>query len=578
MPVLTVVAAVLLVSCVGRTSTLPAVVDEAPPADALTTMMAPQVAEADVPAYDVVVYGASSAGVGAAIGAARHGRRVLLVEPTDRVGGMITNGVTTDIARREAASGLFLEYLTLVAEHYRRTGDADVSHDGLYAEPDVSLAAIGTLLDAEPTIEVRKGWRLATDDPADGPVDGPVDGLVELDGLALVAVRFTDGEHETTVTGSVFVDATAEGDLLGVAGERDVDWVLGREASATYGEEAAPERADTLVQAYNYRMTVQIGGRTDFEVPDTYSRDLARYRRIDQAHDPKYACTLDVDGDDRLYDGARIQRCLPNGKMDLNVDLIGHNHTYVLDGPAARAATEQRLRDFALGYLHYLRTERGWTELGLPLDDFVDTGGFPSSLYVREGRRMLGVEVFTAAHATPAHPGVVRPPAVASSIAIGDYGMDAHCVGPMGGVSSIDQPCEGGFWNRVAPYQVPYEVLVPRRLDRLLVPVAVSASHVGYSTLRMEPVRMSLGYAAGVAAALAIENDVEVRDLDVTDLQRRLVDDGHALLFTTDLSPGTDHFRGTQLAAVTDPGSVDLDTLDRDELADVGPASAGRAR
>jgi hypothetical protein len=251
------------------------------------------------------------------------------------------------------------------------------------------------------------------------------------------------------------------------------------------------------------------------------------------------------DGTTKRYFGMRIQRCLPDRKMDLNVDLFGVNHDYPTD-EATRAATEERLRGFVLGYLHWLRTEAGMPELGLPHDDYVDNGGFPSVLYVREGRRARGRETFTqhnAVHDSP-WPGAHR-----RSVAIGEYGLDSHCVGPPGGVSG-GPTCEGGFWVGARPYSVPYDVMVPVGFDNLLVTAAVSASHVGYSTLRMEPVRMNLGHAAGIAAATSARSGTSVADVDIDALQRTLVERDQALVYLPGLPTTGPEFVAAQLDAV----------------------------
>lgn len=268
----------------------------------------------------------------------------------------------------------------------------------------------------------------------------------------------------------------------------------------------------------------QVGGSTDYEVPATYAEDLPAYRSVVRRRD-RWRCL--IGGTE--YWGMRIQRCLPKGKIDINIDLFGANSDYPVADLQRRRAVEERLRDFVIGWLHFVRTELGHPELGLSRDDYDDNGGFPVVLYVREGRRSLGDVVFTEHDARAG--GVTAKP---TSVAIGSYGLDSHCVGPPGAASG-GPLCEGGFWAGTDPYQVPYEVMVPRRFDNLLLPVPVSASHVGYSTLRMEPVRMALGYAAGLAADQAIRRRVPVGQVDVPRLQSALLAAGQALVWTPDL-------------------------------------------
>ncbi|MDP9408869.1 MAG: FAD-dependent oxidoreductase [Actinomycetota bacterium] len=479
------------------------------------------------PSYDVVVVEASSGGVGAAVAAARAGRSVLLVEPTSRVGGMMTNGVTSDLLADDASTGLFDEHRALVEEAYAARGITGPEiRRGLYAEPEVALQAVRRLLDV-PGLDVRTGWRL---------VSARAAGRVLTD-VTLTDATLTGSRAEAVVRAGVFVDASPVGDLLAAVGERDVDWTVGREGRAVYGEGLAPEQGDDRQQAYTYRMVFQVGGRTDYAVPATYAEDLPRYRSVDRAAE-RLRCV--VDG--REYAGLRIQRCLPGGKFDINIDLVGANHNYPVAGPDERRAVEQRLMDFTVGWLHFLRTEAGHPELGLSRDDFPENGGLPVVLYVREGRRALGRVVFTEHDAAAGR--VTHKP---TAVAIGHYGLDSHCVGPAGGVSGGPE-CEGGFWAPADPFQVPYEVMLPAQFDNLLLPVPVSASHVGYSTLRMEPVRMNLGYAAGLAADEALAGRVPVARVDVGRLQRRLLEARQALVYTPGLDPRAPGFAELQAA------------------------------
>jgi len=486
-------------------------------------------------AYDVVVVGASSAGVGAAVGAARSGARVLLAESTGRVGGMLTNGVTTDMQRRDASTGAFDEWRRLVALAYRDHPDAGLAADGFNAEPDVALDAVNALL-GEPGITVRTRRRLLAATAGDRSVTD---------------VTFGGSWGATKVRAPVFVDATAEGDLLGMVGREGQDWVVGREGRDVYGESLAPEVGDRLQQAYTYRLTVQVGGRTDYAVPTTYEEDRGRYALIDRTPDEKGTCDIaQADGSVKRYAGMRIQRCLPDRKMDINVDLFGVNHDYPTARGPARRAVERRLAGFVLGYLHWLRTDAEMPELGLPVDDYLEHAGFPPVLYVREGRRARGLETFTQGNA--AHDST-WPAEHRWSVAIGEYGLDSHCVGPPGGISG-GPTCEGGFWFGARPYSIPYEVMVPVGFDNLLVPAAVSASHVGCSTLRMEPVRMNLGQAAGIAAATAAADGTSVAALDRDVLQHHLATRGQALVYAPEVPPSDPRFADHQLALVRAAG------------------------
>ena len=542
-------AAILTAGCATTPQDLPP--DSAPNGSAAVQIDTDDTEHADADAItaDVLVYGSSSGGIGAAVGAARQGLDVILVDQYGRIGGMATNGVTSDLFDPDAATGLYEEFRAEVAAIYatRDTDDSRV-RDGLFAEPEVALAAIETLVAAEERIDLWEQWWL--DDQQGAPV--------VVDGDRIEGIVVTDGDDTARIDAPVVVDASVVGDVLGFAGAEDVDWQVGREDADAYGEQYAPEQADNLIQAYNYRMTFQVEGRTDYELPDTWEEDRRRFDEMPRERNDTWNCTYEVAGEEKEYNNIRIQRCLPDGKMDINIDLVGFNHDYPTASRERRLEIEERLRDFGINWLHYVRTELGHEELGLSTDDYRDTDGMPPVLYVREARRLIGEFTFTEhdairvgdryEHRTPLHP---------TSVTIGDYGLDSHRVGPVGTVSGDQRDSFGGFWQASNPYQVPFEVMVARRFDNLLVPVAVSASKVGYSTLRMEPVRMNLGFAAGLAALQLLDGTAtDVRTIDVRALQQQLLDRRQAVVFYLGLDQDADTFAEEQLAILD--GQVEL--------------------
>jgi hypothetical protein len=176
-------------------------------------------------------------------------------------------------------------------------------------------------------------------------------------------------------------------------------------------------------------------------------------------------------------------------------------------------------------------------------DEFTDNGHLPWQLYVREARRMIGQKIFTQKDVEQS-PGDVRSKFQPASIAIGDYGPNCHG-------TSHEGPRYGGkhsgeFYQRVAPYQIPYGVIVPNEIDNLLVPVACSASHVGFCALRLEPIWTGLGQAAGTAARLAIEKKLAVQEVKSADVRRHLHAAGAATIYVSDVPPGSKYFNAVQ--------------------------------
>ncbi|MDO8539773.1 MAG: FAD-dependent oxidoreductase [Opitutaceae bacterium] len=514
--------------------------------------------------FDVVIYGGTPAGIAAGITAARGGASVVVIEPTRWIGGMVTGGLTrTDVGNEKVIGGFAREF-------FARAAASKPGTPMWFAEPHVNLATFRAML-AEAKVHVVTGQRLAT---------------VVRDRNRIVRCTTEDG---TEYTGSVFIDATYEGDLMPRAG---VSCVVGREGRDTYGESLAgflpmPVRpqtpeimgsecsclggkgphyvhgtpakisarddagrlisgvnearapaggADGLTQAYNFRLVVtrNPANRVPFPKPARY--DPTRYELLLRLI--------------REFPGVRFGRLfhlgdVANGKFDLNAqglfstDYPGGNVSYPDGDYATRDQIWRDHVDYIQGMLWFvghdervparLRDEtNAW---GLCRDEFVDNGHWPYALYVREARRMVGAAVLTQQDLQKATP---KP----DSIGMGSFVIDCHIVQRVvtadGSVTD-----EGSFEDaRVRPYQIPYRCITPRRAEcaNLLVPVCASASHIAYCSLRMEPQYMALGHASGVAALLALAGHVPVQEVDVAALQAKLREQKAVLEFAV---PGT---------------------------------------
>jgi hypothetical protein len=186
---------------------------------------------------------------------------------------------------------------------------------------------------------------------------------------------------------------------------------------------------------------------------------------------------------------------------------------------------------------------------GWPRDEYEDNQGFPRAVYVREARRMRGRYLFTQHDVALKYPDALSAAVVgrrqtvpagrihATSITAGCYAIDSH---PTRKREPSMPSLEGMYSKSVTPHTVPYDVMVSDRITNLLVPVAASATHVGFSTLRMEPVWMALGEAAGAAAALCVgTRGTSVGDVSVGELQNRLLGHGATLVWDERLASAT---------------------------------------
>ncbi|HEV2768423.1 MAG TPA: FAD-dependent oxidoreductase [Acidimicrobiales bacterium] len=505
---------------------------------------------------EVVVYGATGAGVTAAVAAARAGADTVLLEPGSHIGGMVSGGLGwTDVGHSSAIGGVTREFYQRVADHY---GVPLWELRG--PEPHIAEALLRQLLE-EAGVRVELGQRLRRVSLTDARITGINTG-------------------ERGIHAATYVDASYEGDLLAAAGAR---YRVGREPRWLHRErwagsqpatrpsrhnfdvllspfstddgallplirppaldgggwpEDIPGRGDGAVQAYAFRLclTDDPAKRRPFPPPDAY--DPCRYELL--------ARYLAAKGDSITAGSLMVlvPDLLPGNKTDANS--IGPVSLNLLDGsnwdyPEAdveeRAAIRRHHLHYTQGLLYFLVTDPGVprhisTEMrrwGLCVDEFVDTGGWPHQLYVREGRRLVGEHVLTESDvAGGAMPGDV--------VAVGSYNIDIREVQRtwqyLPEFSRTAAVFNEGYLSVAVPaYGVPYRSLLPLReeCDNLLVPVCLSASHVAFSSVRMEPTWMCLGHAAGEAAALAAVHAGTPHDVPVPALQQRLIDAGQVL-------------------------------------------------
>jgi hypothetical protein len=498
-------------------------------------------------AQDVVVYGGTPGGIAAAIAASRLGSAVTLVEYNHHLGGMTTSGLgKSDIENRAMIGGLFKEFVAGVLEHYVTTYGADhenvaLCHDGYYAEPNVAEKVFESMLAKQPSITVLKGWRLES-------------ATVESGALTFVRIVDRKNGESRQLTAKVFIDATYEGDLYASAG---AEFRLGRESREAFGEPHAgvvyfdyqsheflpgtTGDADDRLPAYTYRLCLtkdpknaqrMTGPPVDYDraVYFGYFDDLKAGRlagpkvfKPGRGYNPEHFDTLVR---------ALSVTDVPNGKTDVNTNPrpLGfpfgeENRGYIEGDDDARERIRARHRNLTLGLLWFLQNDPEVpeahralaNELHLPKDEFTDNGNFPWQLYVREGRRLAGEYTLTEHDITGKGMG---PKQYDDTIAVGEFPIDSFpCRKRQPGDTVVLEGYLGMLDYITRPYEIPYRIMVPKKVDGLLVPVAASTTHVAFSSIRMEPTWMCLGQAAGVAANLAIAKNVAPRNVPATELR-----------------------------------------------------------
>lgn len=491
---------------------------------------------------DVCVYGGTSAGVIAAYTAVKLGKKAILIEPGRHLGGMSSGGLGyTDIGNKYAITGLARDF-------YRRIGNHYGKFEQWTFEPKVAEKTFNDYVKAA-------GFKvLYTKQLRD----------VKKNRTRITEIILEDSENQAaapiTVRASMFIDCGYEGDLMAKAG---VSYTVGREANSDYNEtingvqlmsghqmpdgidpyreKGNPESGlvwgvsdarlepngtgDKKVQAYNYRICLTSDPSNMVPITRPAGYDSTKYELALRLHE--------VWPNRRKLNDYFIWSGMPNQKTDINnrngfsTDMIGMNYDYPDASYARRKEIVREHEEYTKGLLYFyghdprvpkeLRDEM--LKWGYPKDEYVDNGHWSPQLYVREARRMVGKYVMTQANCEGK---VVAEDAVG----LAAYTMDSHNCQRLvvnGQVKNEGNVEVGGF----GPYPISYSSIVPKQNEctNLLVPVCLSATHIAYGSIRMEPVFMVLAQSSATAAVMAIDSKTDIQNTDISALQKKLADD-----------------------------------------------------
>ena len=516
---------------------------------------------------DLCVYSGAPAGLACAIRAAREGLAVVVVTHTPHLGGMLTSGLCVwDTQWEGSRAPIYDELRQALFDYYReRYGHRSAQyyaalpgpsgHSNGNFEASVAREVIEELVAREARIQVLR--RMV---PASVQCEGRQVASVTFQPYS-TAVGDAAGGEAVTVQAEAFVDGSYEGDLMALAG---CAYRTGREAQAEYGEPFAgrtfvrpvtepptPEAARAGELHDRLRLRRFPGYAEVVAAPDTGAGD-----KLVQGYNLRMMITDDPDNQLPVerpadYDRERIaaleqssirETVMPNRKMRVNrPQLLGDHVAY----PEASWAKRERIIEAhwqALqGCLYFLRTDpsvaeetrRRWQSWALAADEFADNNHRPYEIYARETRRLDGRYLFTA-HDALLVPGLERAPVHATSIAATEWYIDSHGC-------SVERRDDSRHEGKIIlhmetfPGMVPYEALLPKELDNLLVVNCVSSTHVGWNTIRLEPTWMNIGEAAGWALVLARRAGVAPADVDRQHLVCTLAESGVMVSFYNDV-------------------------------------------
>ena len=480
---------------------------------------------------DICIYGATSGGVIAAYTAAVQGKKVILIATDDHIGGLSSGGLGyTDIGNKYVVTGLALDFYRRVGQHYGKL-------EQWIFEPHVADSIFRRYLQNK-NIQLIS-WKEIQDVKLDLRKDH-----IRIKGLNLRSIRKSD-TPDIAIIAKQYIDCSYEGDLMAKA---KVPYFVGREANKVYHEtldgvelrdkHQFPEGVDPYKIIGDPKSGLLWGISSDTLKPNgTGDHRVQTYNvRICLSDDPNNSIPITRPAD---YDSTHYELYLrlinykaptdlpmyisemPNHKTDINnngafsTDLIGLNYDYPDGDVETRQQIVQMHRSYTQGFLYFLGHDPRVPEnirakmlrWGYPKDEYLTTDHWTPQLYVREARRMLGAYVMTQANCE-------GKTTVNDGIAMAAYTMDSHNAERIvvkGMVKNEGDVQVGGF----GPYPISYRSITPKHVSNLLVPVCLSASHIAYGSIRMEPVFMVLSQSAAQAAIFAIDHQVYVQNVNV---------------------------------------------------------------
>ncbi len=517
---------------------------------------------------DVIIYGGTSAAVTAAVQVVRMEKSVIIVSPDIHPGGMSSSGLGfTDTGNKEVIGGLAREFYQLIYDHYQKPEAWKWQKQSEYGNRGQGSPAIDgekrTMWIFEPHVAEKAFEKMIADNKITAFRDEWLEretGVMKKEGQ-IRSIKTLSGK---VFKGKIFIDATYEGDLMAATG---VTYTIGREANRVYNEKwngvqkgvfhhghyfkdnidpfkipgdpssgllprISPEKpgengsGDKKIQAYCFRLCLT--QHTDNKVPITKPEgyDSTQYELLVRISEKRWNEFFNK------YDP------IPNLKTDVNnhgpfsYDNIGMNWDYPDASYERRKEIIQEHINYQKGLLYFTATDKRIPEeireimnkWGYSKDEFADNGYWPYNIYVREARRMTGEYIMTEND-------VLGKREVPKPIGMGSYTMDSHNIQRYVTSEGFVQN-EGDIGvHPDHPYQIDMGAVLPLKdeCNNLLVPVCVSSSHIAFGSIRMEPVYMILGQSAGTIAAMAVDNNMQIHDLDYNEIKDKLETDGQIL-------------------------------------------------
>jgi len=464
---------------------------------------------------DVLVIGGTTGGISAGLQSARLNTATLIIEETAWLGGMISaQGVSAIDGNHNLHSGIWNEFRNNLRTHY---GSAKALETGWVSntqfEPHVGDSIFKAMAAAENQLKVIYGYHVTE---------------ILKEGNKVTGAVFTNNKNEKlTVSAKIVIDATDLGDGLALAG---ADYDLGMESRLDTGEEMAPEFANDIVQDLTWVAVLK-----------DYGKDADKTIAKPDGYDPQLfqgSCAMTVDSIlidcEKMINYAR----LPNNKYLINWPRHG-NDVYL---NVVEMKHEQRMNELekakqrTLEFVYYIQTELGYKNLGLADDEFPTTDQLALAPYHREGRRLKGIQRFTINHILKSEENALL---YRTGISVGDYPVDHH--------HDCNPDAPKIIFPPIPSFNIPMGSLIPEVVDGLIVAdKAISVSNIINGATRLQPCVLLTGQAAGVIAALSVLENTNPRNLNIREVQQKLLDSGAYIMPLYDVKPDDKAFQAIQ--------------------------------
>jgi hypothetical protein len=524
--------------------------------------------------FDLAIIGATPSGIASAITAGRKGLTVALISSNDQLGGILSNGLgVMDRLYTGFRSPFFNEISENIINYYvdkygENSEQVKVCKDTrLTFEPHVAEYIFNNLIKENKNIKVFKSF-----------IPNKAD--VKKNEIKSITLNSIINNEEIKIIAKSYIDASYEGDLIALSG---APYTVGRESReefnephagrifSTHGFGAFPLEAaegdlnldtfpvtsqlifsgstgegDKAIQSFTYRVCLTSDPKQKIAIkkPQNYKREnylgILESEKDSRKKSHKLKSQLVVNNiKNYKIRGPRI----PNDKISWNDgNLPEINHPYPEADYDTRINISNLHKEHALGLLYFFQNDedvpkkireesKKW---GLPKDEFIDNENFPKEMYVREGRRIRGRYIFSENDASLSSD-FERTPIQKDSVAIGDWPMDSHECNANRQAGSL---ADGKILlsEKTRPSQIPFRTLLPQKIDNLISTFCVSATHVAFGTIRVEPTLIQLGEVAGFASFEALNKKINVADLDLNRLQIKLLESNFEISFFNDLS------------------------------------------